>query len=372
MAKKLREIVKGVKASKEVPNTLGGYKPKAGDEQKFVAKHKIEKYADRAGNGDDVYNASNVKHAQEDEKEERHGYKHPEDKKVNEAKTCNMSEAGTMCEVHGMSDCSKGGKKVKVLKEKDIEEETEELDEVWTVTHSGGKVTQHATQKLAMKHAREVGGKVSATHGAKGVKASVALAKTMKADKIKRPWDVKEEVNLDESIGDHEKLKSYAEKHGGSDGKDLHHAAELIRKGDLGGLKSKLRSMDSDPRDKVIDHVNKKYHLALGYSVKEEVEQVDEVLSKKAPAGEWIKDFQKSDNPKFAGKSKEKRKQMALAAYYAKQRNEEVEQTDESLVQPLLGSKDVKKKKGAKEQVGPDTPMTFPNMSVDVNTGHNV
>lgn len=63
--------------------------------------------------------------------------------------------------------------------------------------------------------------------------------------------------------------------------------------------------------------------------VKEDVEQVDEVLSKKADAGEWIKDFTKSDNPKFAGKSPEKRKQMALAAYYAKQRNEEVEQIDE-------------------------------------------
>ena len=48
--------------------------------------------------------------------------------------------------------------------------------------------------------------------------------------------------------------------------------------------------------------------------------QINEVLSKDSDAGEWISDFIKSDNPKFAGKSKEKRKQMALAAYYAKQR----------------------------------------------------
>lgn len=62
----------------------------------------------------------------------------------------------------------------------------------------------------------------------------------------------------------------------------------------------------------------------------QEVEQqLQEVLSKDASAGQWIKDFIDSDNPKFAGKSKEKRKQMALAAYYAKQRNEEVEQIDE-------------------------------------------
>ena len=45
--------------------------------------------------------------------------------------------------------------------------------------------------------------------------------------------------------------------------------------------------------------------------VKEEMEQnkdlentVQEVLSKNAPAGEWIHDFVHSDNPKFEGKSK--------------------------------------------------------------------
>lgn len=58
---------------------------------------------------------------------------------------------------------------------------------------------------------------------------------------------------------------------------------------------------------------------------KELEEAINEVLSKDASAGEWIRDFVHSDNPKFEGKSKEKRKQMALAAYYAKQRNEEIE-----------------------------------------------
>ena len=41
---------------------------------------------------------------------------------------------------------------------------------------------------------------------------------------------------------------------------------------------------------------------------------INEVLSKNASAGEWIADFIKSDNPKFAGKSKEERKKMALGA----------------------------------------------------------
>ena len=60
-------------------------------------------------------------------------------------------------------------------------------------------------------------------------------------------------------------------------------------------------------------------------------ELINEVLSKDASAGDWIHDFVHSDNPKFKGKSKAKRKEMALAAYYAKKRNEEVEQIDEGL-----------------------------------------
>ena len=43
---------------------------------------------------------------------------------------------------------------------------------------------------------------------------------------------------------------------------------------------------------------------------------IDEVITKKTSAGEIIHDFQKSKNPKFAGKSKEQRKNQALGAYY--------------------------------------------------------
>lgn len=58
--------------------------------------------------------------------------------------------------------------------------------------------------------------------------------------------------------------------------------------------------------------------------LKELEQELNEVLGKNAEAGDWIHDFVHSDNPKFEGKSKEKRKQMALAAYYAAQRNEEL------------------------------------------------
>lgn len=119
MAKSLKEILAGVKSSKIVPGSTGSdpgvdYAPKSRDEQDFVKKHKTEKHADRVGNGDDVYQATDVKHSQV--KDTKHGYKKPEDKNVNEASTCNMSEEGTYCPVHEMSSCSKPKKTLKELR----------------------------------------------------------------------------------------------------------------------------------------------------------------------------------------------------------------------------------------------------------------
>jgi hypothetical protein len=51
-----------------------------------------------------------------------------------------------------------------------------------------------------------------------------------------------------------------------------------------------------------------------------------EKLAKTAPVDDYIDDFEKSDAPQFKGKSKEKRKDMALGAYYAKQRGESLEE----------------------------------------------
>jgi hypothetical protein len=59
---------------------------------------------------------------------------------------------------------------------------------------------------------------------------------------------------------------------------------------------------------------------------------LEEKLKASDPAGKYISDFVHSDNPKFEGKSKSKRIQMALAASYAakgKSKNEEVESVEE-------------------------------------------
>lgn len=69
------------------------------------------------------------------------------------------------------------------------------------------------------------------------------------------------------------------------------------------------------------DNIQKYYEFMLEQSELSE-EQLEEILTKKDPAGTWISDFVHSDNPKFAGKSKKERMKQALAAYYAKQRGE--------------------------------------------------
>ena len=67
---------------------------------------------------------------------------------------------------------------------------------------------------------------------------------------------------------------------------------------------------------------------------------LDEKLTASDPTSKWISDFVKSDNPKFADKSKKERIRMALGASYAakgKSRNEEVEELDE-ISKKTLGS----------------------------------
>ena len=103
---------------------------------------------------------------------------------------------------------------------------------------------------------------------------------------------------------------------------------------------AELNSSSKGKSDDVTDNRRKTDNLVLGLSPPEEntpkftkeeaaPSALAEKLTKKMSAGDVISDFVHSDNPKFAGKSKKKRKEMALAAYYSKQRekksvNEEV------------------------------------------------
>jgi len=67
---------------KTLKQILELYKPKSQDEDKFVKKHIVVKHRDKNGNGDPVFQATNIKAL--DRKKERHGYEPGEDEEVYE------------------------------------------------------------------------------------------------------------------------------------------------------------------------------------------------------------------------------------------------------------------------------------------------
>lgn len=82
------------------------------------------------------------------------------------------------------------------------------------------------------------------------------------------------------------------------------------------GQKEIKKSFDiGNKADKRQGHINK----AVGKLTKESVE-LDEKLDPSMGAGEYIKDFKKSDAPQFKGKSPEKRRIMGVAAFLAAKR----------------------------------------------------
>ena len=540
MAKQLKDIlkaasdtIKGVRPSTTSDLSLGkdpgvDYDPKAKDEQDFVAKHSVQKFDDVNGNGADVFQAANVKHSQT--AVDPHGYKKPKDKKVNEE---SFDEAwivthkdGKVTTHAGQKDAMSASKKSPgskvsathgamgqrahdVLsphqrgdmgtfsaagytppeKKKKMKEEAEELDEMPTQYRStagmgskrgwasakAAKVAfqnPHPLREPGTKKAdKEFIDKAQAEFHARGGRTTQFPPGRAKGVR-------KEEIEQIDEISAMKGIKTAVKRQTAAYGAAIDRGDELSDREQhkVNRSQALVKKKYGEKGDKI---VSKAVGKKIGYQG-EEVEQVDEVLTKKDPASTWIRDFIKSKDPKFAGKSKKERQRMALGAYYAKQRNEEVEldeggnpinkakkntavaaigaqhkddqylskmrtsvankirgreitqgqdrkQFKESLAMPLLGgdiddesaemAKAQLKALAAKanaladqmsddlmvepwvqskiaiakdyvttvhdymiygehdknnEQTGPDTPMTFPNMSVDVNTGHNV
>mgnify|MGYP003966482863 CR=1 FL=1 len=80
-----------------------------------------------------------------------------------------------------------------------------------------------------------------------------------------------------------------------------------------------LKAFPSSPKQKEIRKEIDALRKKMGMKVK------TEKLGKDADQGDYIDDFQKSDAPQFKGKSKEKRKEMAIAAYLSKNESTIVE-----------------------------------------------
>ena len=92
-----------------------------------------------------------------------------------------------------------------------------------------------------------------------------------------------------------------------------------------------LKSIMNVPEDELKKYLKQGWQIideAAEFTFKDLIERinVNQYVAEKLPAnadqGDYIRDFEKSDAPQFKGKSKEKRKEMAIAAYLAKSRGE--------------------------------------------------
>jgi hypothetical protein len=474
MAKLLKDIlkqahdtIKGVRPSTTVDGSIGkdpgvDYDPKAGDEQDFVAKHSVQKWDDPNGNSTGVFTSQKGEAPYQKQSKGVYESKKDEDTK------CNMSEAGSWCPMHEMADCSKMTKINEISKStlgSYIKKSSQDLKNIEAGREKNAGYAAHvktnrmqtnrtkginrAVNKLAKEEVEQIDELSSATYKSAMHKASNRAMwdpqgpkgpmykkyKTM-AQKFrdkgmdqekKEKASMKEEVELDEVSK--ATLGSYVNKADDS-------VRALSRKTVVGNASPEQKKKFYDNNDRKIDKRFDSMDLAIKklsgkakVNAKEEVE-LDEVITKKTSAGEVISDFIHSKNPKFAGKSKEERKRMALGAYYSKH-PEKSKSVKEDLAVPLLGGEPPRghsdeaaemvkselkalankamhlisqmpdsmhvepwiqakiaqakehvsavhdymiygdhDKQDEKEQM--DTPMTFPNMSVDVNTGRNV
>jgi hypothetical protein len=100
---------------------------------------------------------------------------------------------------------------------------------------------------------------------------------------------------------------------------------ETVRKSDVPAYLRKAKGDTpltmADAKGPKKDTISAPENLAKARNEEVELdEEINEVLSKDASAGDYIHDFVHSDNPKFAGKSTAERKKMALGAYYGAQK----------------------------------------------------
>ena len=147
-------------------------------------------------------------------------------------------------------------------------------------------------------------------------------------------------------VGRKEKLgeESVSEAVKGQDTESRKEAAAERKRGDKRLSPSKGKGYADQQKQSIsyMDKLTKKNKNVVGLVTKEDVEQIDEKINmKKADMGDVVKDFYKSKAPQFKGKSKEKRREMAIAAKLTAERGGkrlgEQQQQQDSAQRSMIG-----------------------------------
>ena len=396
MPKNLNDVLKGVRKSTINKLTTGenpgvDYADKSKDTRDFLDQHSVEKHEDRVGNGDDVYKASGVKKASM----ERHGHEpKPKDIKVyNKTNQTTNEEAkdpkeygyeGDMAMTQLKSLCRNAENIMKMVKpstdlpewvqskitkaedyistandylSSEMKEEVKVLDEGynksnpahvavkklstgWKRTvvkpeyHDDGSASIHSkgygdvsSTTVVDNHLKDAGGmhnyseKELANHTQKIGKLNFQVKKTSEGHSLL----VKEETKLSEAKCNMSEAGKMCETHG----------MKACPKEDSKSAENEEPRFTGkkDPTGKTVLITDKK--------------QIQEKLTKKTPIGKIIKDVENSEDPRFKGDSKEKRKEKALAIWY-KMHPEKSNKVDEGVLdqrsKKSTGSEEARKK----------------------------
>ena len=363
MAKALRDIIskklEGVKSSSIEAGSTGNdpgvdYDAKAGDDRKFVAKHKIEKHADRVGNKDVPYKASDVKYALDTPQNSRMGNDEKASKAANE-------------EVIQVDEVSRK----KLTHYLDKTERPSEFVSGGTYTgkdRSSGRSL--AFKKLSrVKRANVPATESACNHTGSGVNCDVhgtddcAGSNSKKKLLLDKNKKVAEEVELDEISGKGSFKNAYGktEKLAHQATSDLNNLVNHKNVDQYHKMQNRMRKSDELRTAIESPKGSQERKDALKYAKNYQKEDaLDEVINKSTPTSEVIDDFVHSDNPKFNGKSKKERIKMALGTKYGMMKKEEY------IIERVI--KKIKNNKEKRESAPADTPMTYPSGNVGDNS----
>jgi len=251
-----------------------------------------------------------------DRRKERHGYNPGEDEKVYEELKGNQHKI----------DANKNGKvdahDFKLLrKKKKVAEEVEELEELSTPTLQSYRKKARAQGNAIVDKMKMGGGdwskdqKDTKTLRKRSSGAQMSGKQLVKRGESLKTEEVEQIDELDFKLGG--TLSRYINKTAGDPKREKGRNLALSKRwGDT-------KYGTPEPKVKA--------------AVREEAEQVDEKLNMdKASMGDVIKDFQDSNAPQFKGKSKEKRRAMAIAAKLTAERGGKPLRKEEKLAD-LLG-----------------------------------
>lgn len=286
------------------------YEPKPEGEKRFWKDHMVKKHADRNGNGDDVFSGTinTVPHT--------HKGNLPKGAENVFKDTTVIQSAGVKARRNAVAEAAR-----RALAKADLSEAENPSMGAGATSDSpgvgqssmGGKIDDSGANQQSPAGTKVSGGAADTLEKI-AMQAADLHDKVSNEDKEVNDWAQQKLAEVKDALDE-----VYEYMANGTGGGDTDNAAT-----DTAKVNPNVKEDIATPANKFAKTIPvKKQAKPSFYTKMKESRDLTEKLAADATAADYIDDFVHSTDPKFDGKSKEKRKEMALAAFYAAQQNEE-------------------------------------------------